>query len=128
MKAWLKRLGFAAAMVMCAAVAATAETTGSTGLSRGGTLLVESLSLLLVLACLLATFKLYASLRGGKIGRGWLWFILGFSVLGVAQLLLFGGRLGFMPSPGGSAWVDVLRLLALILLFVGVTRFRKLFA
>ena len=86
------------------------------------------LSLLLIFACLLATFKLYASLRGGKIGRGWLWFILGFGALAVAQLLLVGGRLGFMPTPGDSVWADIVHLLALVLLFVGVTRFRKLFA
>ena len=128
MNACLRRLGLAVATVMMTAVTATAETTGSIGLSKTGSILVESLTLLLVLACLLATLKLYASLRGGKIGRGWLWFILGFSTLGIAQLLLFGGRLGLTPTLGGGAWGDVLRLLALVLLFVGVTRFRKLFA
>lgn len=127
MNACLRRLGVAVAGVICAAATATAETSGATGLSKGGSILVESLTLLLALACLLATLKLYASLRGGKIGRGWLWFILGFSTLGIAQLLLFGGRLGLTSALGGSAWADVLRLLALVLLFVGVTRFRKLF-
>lgn len=93
-----------------------------------GSLFLESIALLVIGACLLVAAKLYRTIRRGKLGRSWLWFLLGFGVLGVAQLLLFGGQLGVVPSWGGGLGVDALRLLSLVLLFVGVTRFRKLLA
>ena len=96
--------------------------------AAGGSLLLESLTLLVIAACLLTMVRVYASIRGGGIGRGWLWFILAFGVLGIAQLLLFSGHLGLVSIWDGGVWIDALRLVSLVLLLVGVTRFRKQFA
>lgn len=105
-----------------------AETQDAGAGSGAGSLFLESIALLLIGACLLAAAKLYRNIRRGKLGRSWLWFLLAFGVLGIAQLLLFGGQLGVFPSWGGGLGVDVLRLLSLSLLLVGVTRLRKLLA
>lgn len=105
-----------------------AETQEIGAASGGGSLFLESMALLVIGACLLAAAKLYRNIRRGKLGRSWLWFLLAFGVLGIAQLLLFGGQLGVVPSWGGGLGVDALRLLSLLLLLVGVTRFRKLLA
>jgi hypothetical protein len=104
---------------------AWAGTTAATGFAVGGSLLLESLSLLVIAACLLAMVRVYTCIRGGGIGRGWFWFILACVVLGIAQLLLFGGRLGLVSIWDGGVWIEALRLVSLVLLLVGVTRFRK---
>lgn len=104
-----------------------AETQEVSAAAGVGSLFLESMALLVIGACLLAAAKLYSNIRRGKLGRSWLWFLMGFGVLGVAQLLLFGGHLGVLPTWGGLG-VDALRLLSLSLLLVGVTRFRKLLA
>ena len=106
-------------------VAAQASSPAST---VGTSFILESLTLFLVFACVLATFKIYRAIRGGKLSRGWKWFLFGFTVLGVAQLLLFGGRIGVVPTWNGGIWVDVLRVFSVVLLLIGVTRFRKLLA
>ncbi len=94
----------------------------------GATVILESLALVLVFACILVTFKLYRTIRGGRISRGWRWFLFGFMALGLAQLLLFGGHIGVVPTWNGGILVDVLRVFSVFSLLIGVTRFRKLLA
>jgi hypothetical protein len=113
--------------VLLSSQTAAAQADGSFG-NTGTTFLLESMALVVILACVLMTFKLYRAIRGGKIGIGWKWFLFGFSALGVSQLLLFGGHLGVVPIWNGGIWVDVLRIVSVILLLIGVTRFRKLLA
>jgi hypothetical protein len=104
-----------------------AGTAGTTS-SFGSSVVLESLALILVFACILVTFRLYRAIRGGKLSRGWMWFLFGFTVLGASQLMLFGGHIGVVPTWNGGIWVDVLRVFSVVLLLVGVTRFRKLLA
>ena len=91
-----------------------------------GSFLLAALALVVIFACLLAAVKLYAAIRGGRLGRGWSWFVLGFAAFGVAQLLLCCGQVGLIPV--WFVWVDAIRLASLALLLVGVSRLRKLLA
>jgi hypothetical protein len=91
-----------------------------------GSFLLGAIALLVVFACLLAAIKVYSAIRGGRMGRGWLWLLLGFTGLGGAQLLLFIGQVGLVPL--WLVWVDALRLMSLLLLLIGVSRIRKLLA
>jgi hypothetical protein len=106
---------------------AGAQTTGTESVPfPPGSFLLGAIALLVVFACLLAAFKVYSAIRGGKLGRGWVWLLLGFATLGGAQLLLFIGQVGIIPL--WPVWVDALRLVSLLLLLVGVSQIRKLLA
>jgi hypothetical protein len=91
-----------------------------------GSFLLAALALVVIFACLLAAVKLYAAIRGGRLARGWSWFVFGFAAFGIAQLILCGGQVGIIPV--WSVWVDGLRLASLALLLIGVSRLRKLLA
>jgi len=107
---------------------AWAGTVESGASESAGSFLLDSVALVVIFACLLATFKIYFAIRGGKVGRGWLWFLLGFSVLSITQLILFGQQLGVVSRWGSGMWIDALRLVSSALLLVGITRFRRLLA
>ena len=89
-----------------------------------GSVLLGLLSLLVVLACLYMAFKIYVSLRGGKIAQGWLWFASGFGLLGLAQLLLVTSQVGLVTV--STIWVDLIRICALVFVLFGAGRIRKL--
>lgn len=120
------------AMMAAAAFAASAlaDTPGSTGSEAStlpsGSFLLQAIALLVVIACVLAAMKFYTSIRGGRVGRGWLWVFCGFLVFAVAQLLLFAGQLGVLPLL--VMWVDALRVVSLLLFFVGINQLRKIMA
>lgn len=103
-------------------VAATPDTTAF----PPGSFLLQAISVLVVIACVLAALKFYSSIRGGRIGRGWMWIFCGFLVFAGAQLLLFGGQLGVLPLL--LIWVDALRVVSLLLFFVGINQLRKIMA
>ena len=106
------------------AVADTAATDSST--FPPGSFLLQAIALLIVIACVLASMKFYSSIRGGRVGRGWMWVLCGFLVFTGAQLLLFGGQLGVLPLL--IIWVDTLRVVSLLLFFVGINQLRKIMA
>ena len=89
-----------------------------------GTLILCVLMLLILVACALTAFKIYVAIRGGKIAQGWLWFVAGFGLLGLAQLVLFAAQTGFLPV--SQMWGDSLRAIALVAFLVGTGRLRKL--
>jgi hypothetical protein len=89
-----------------------------------GTLILCVLMLLILVACALTAFKIYVAIRGGKIAQGWLWFVAGFGLLGLAQLVLFAAQTGFLPV--SQMWGDSLRAIALVAFLVGAGRLRKL--
>jgi hypothetical protein len=91
-----------------------------------GSFLLQAMSVLIVIACVLAALKFYTSIRGGRVGRGWMWVFCGFLVFAGAQLLLFGGQLGVLPLL--LIWVDALRVVSLLLFFVGINQLRKIMA
>ena len=91
-----------------------------------GSLLVESLALLVVVACVLTGYRFYNAIRGGRLARGWLWVFFGLVAFAFAQLLLCGGQLGILPLL--FLWVDALRLVSLTLVFVGIGHLRKVLA
>lgn len=91
-----------------------------------GSFLLQAIALLIILACVLASVKFYSSIRGGRVGRGWLWVLCGFLVFAAAQLLLFGGQLGVLPLL--IIWVDTMRVVSLLLFFVGINQLRKIMA
>jgi len=89
-----------------------------------GSVLVCVLMLLLLIACALAAFKIYMAVRGGRIAQGWVWFVVGFGLLGLAQLILIAAQIRILPI--SQVWVDTLRAGALVVLLIGAGRLRKL--
>lgn len=127
----IKRLNMLAALVGTVlaiglpAVARAETESDSGGLFSGGAL-VELALLLVAAACALTAFKVYNSVRGGRIAQGWQWFTLGFLVLGIAQLGGFGAEAGLFPM--SDFWIGLLRLGSVLLIFVGAIRMRRLLA
>lgn len=91
-----------------------------------GSFLLQSLALLIIIACVLAAFKFYTSIKGGRVARGWMWVFCGFLVFAAAQMLLFAGQLGVLPLL--VMWVDSLKVVSLLLFFVGINQLRKIMA
>ena len=112
------------------AMTALADSPVSTGTDGSpfppGSFLLQAVALLIIIACVLAAFKFYTSIKGGRVGQGWLWVFFGLLVFAGAQLLLFGGQLGVLPLL--IIWVDVLKVVSLLLFFVGINRLRKIMA
>jgi len=121
---WSTRIFTACVLLLGAAPLRAEDLPVTTG--RAGSVLCESAALLVILAVLLVSAKVYLALRGGKVGKSWLWVLSGFGVWGLGQVIFFCGELGVMPRIG--FWTDAIQVSALVLLFVGITRFRKLFA
>ena len=115
--------GFSFAGLLASPAVAWAD--DGSGLMSTASLLVDIGLFLVILACLLSVFKIHASVRGGKIALGWRWFMGGFGLLGVAQILLFIGEAGLLAMSSG-VWVGLMRICALGLFLVGATRMRKL--
>lgn len=122
-------------LVVCLTVAATAATVFAdspvVGNSEGSTFppesfLLQAVALLIIIACVLAAFKFYMSIKGGRVGQGWMWVFCGLMVFAGAQLLLLGGQLGVLPLL--IIWVDVLKVVSLLLFFVGINQLRKIMA
>jgi hypothetical protein len=95
-------------------------------LSGGGmsVLLVGLAFLAIAAVCTLAAFKVYVSLRGGKLAMSWRWFVAGFGLLGLSQVISFAAQAGLLPLTMG--WVELTRVLALALILIGLNRVRKL--
>lgn len=91
-----------------------------------GAFLLQSMALLIVVACVLGAMKLYNAIRGGRVGAAWLWMLLAFTAFALGQLILFGGQLGVIPVL--MIWVDALQLISLALFLIGITQLRKLLA
>ena len=91
-----------------------------------GSMLVQSLALLLIIACVLTGYRFYNAIRGGRLARGWLWVFFGLVAFACSQLLLFGSQLGVLPLL--LIWVDALRLVSLTFFFVGIGHLRKMLA
>ena len=105
----------------------TQSASGSSGTSSTpGSFLLQAVALLIIIACVLAAFKFYMSIKGGRVAQGWMWVFCGLVVFASAQLLLFGGQLGVLPLL--VIWVDVLRVVSLLLFFVGINQLRKIMA
>lgn len=122
-------------LVVCLAIAATAATVFAespvASASEGsafppGSFLLQVVALLIIIACVLAAFKFYMSIKGGRVGQGWMWVFCGLLVFAGAQLLLLGGQLGVLPLL--IVWVDVLKVVSLLLFFVGINQLRKIMA
>ncbi len=123
--------GLSALLFTLASIAtALADTPGTPNTDSStfppGSFLLQAIALLIVIACVLASMKFYSSIRGGRVGRGWMWVFCGFLVFAGAQLLLFGGQLGVLPLL--IIWVDALRVVSLLLFFVGINQLRKIMA
>jgi len=89
-----------------------------------GSLLLCVLMLLVLAGCAMAAFKIYMAIRGGKIAQGWLWFVVGFSLLGTAELFMVAAQLRIVPV--SLVWIDALRAVAVVVLLIGTGRLRKL--
>lgn len=122
-------------LVVCLAITATAATVFAdspvASANEGsafppGSFLLQAVALLIIIACVLAAFKFYMSIKGGRVGQGWMWVFCGLMVFAGAQLLLFGGQLGVLPLL--IIWVDVLKVVSLLLFFVGINQLRKIMA
>jgi len=99
------------------------DQTASIGFSIGS-MLLWVLVLLVLIACAMTAFRIYVAIRGGKIAQGWLWFVVGFGLLGLAQLVLIAAQLGILPV--SQLWTDTLRAGAVVVLLIGAGRLRKL--
>ena len=129
MKSMLHAL-FATVAVALIPVSAIADSPAANAEGGGtfppGSFLLQSVALLIIIACVLAAFKFYTSIKGGRVARGWMWVFCGFLVFAAAQLLLFGGQLGVLPLL--VMWVDTLKVVSLLLFFVGINQLRKIMA
>jgi phosphoglycerol transferase MdoB-like AlkP superfamily enzyme len=114
--------GIPFALLISASAMAQSEPQANGG--EWGPVIAELLLLLVVAACLLTLFRIYVAVRGGRIAQCWFWFVLGFGVLGLAQFVLFAGRLGLFHSP--DFWVTAIRTVAMVILFIGATRMKRL--
>jgi hypothetical protein len=121
-----RRLMTAAAGAVLATGQAVADTQASGSAVPPGSFLLQSVALLIVIACVLAAFKFYTSIKGGRVARGWMWVFCGFLVFAGAQMLLFAGQLGVLPL--FEMWVDALKVVSLLLFFVGINQLRKIMA
>lgn len=75
------------------------------------------------LLCFAVCFRIYALLRGGELSTGWQVFTAAFLMLSLAEAMNLSISLEFFSLPGEL--VNVLRVLALFLLFWGVTKIKK---
>jgi hypothetical protein len=116
--------------IMSSAATALADSPATTASASSpfppGSFLLQAVALLIIIACVLAAFKFYTSIKGGRVGQGWMWVFCGLVVFAAAQLLLFGGQLGVLPLL--IIWVDVLKVVSLLLFFVGINQLRKIMA
>lgn len=129
MKSLLRLMTAVAAIVIGAGHALADTQTAGTGSSTTfppGSFLLQSVALLIIIACVLAAFKFYTSIKGGRVARGWMWVFCGFLVFAGAQMLLFAGQLGVLPL--FEMWVDALKVISLLLFFVGINQLRKIMA
>jgi hypothetical protein len=126
--AWIRQLAKSvpvAAMAFMNSTAQASLTAETTGASTS-TLVVELAFLLVVSACILTTVKIYASVRGGSIALGWRWIASGLGLLGLSQLVLIGQQIGVFSI--ADLWVNSMRVLAILSVFIGVAHIRKLLA
>lgn len=126
MKTFLRVLtiSFAAATPALANTTPSAGAEGADGLP--GSFLLQTIALLVLIACTMAATRFYTSIRGGRVGRGWLWILWGFTVFSVSQLLVFTAHLEVLSVP--SLWIDALRVTSLLLFFLGINQMRKVLA
>lgn len=114
--------------LLTASVTALADTAGETtaaGASQGS-MVLQAVALLVALGCVLAALKLHTAIRGGRVAQGWIWVFAGLLVFAAGQAMLFAGQMGFLPLT--TIWVDALRVVSLLLLFVGINQLRKIMA
>ncbi len=122
---FLRILGMTTAAAM-APTLAWADTSGGATSTSPGSFLLHSVTLLILVACVLASFKFYTSIKGGRVASGWMWVFCGFLVFTCSQMFLFAGQLGVLPLM--LLWVDVGRVVSLLLFFVGINQLRKIMA
>ena len=116
----------AVAMTVLSPAIALASPDGEVGGLFSTGVLVEVGLLILVSGCALTAFKVYNSVRGGRIAQGWQWFLMGFIVFSVAQVLSVGSQAAIIPI--SSLWVGLIRIGALAIIFLGAIRMRRLLA
>ena len=119
------RLGLSLAAMLISTAAHASLHDQESGFSTS-TLIVELAFLVVVGACVLTAFKIFVSVRGGSIAFGWRWIVGGLGLLGLSQLVLIGQQIGVFAM--ADLWVDSLRVLALLLIFIGAAHIRKLLA
>ena len=89
-----------------------------------GSLILCILMVLVLAACIMSAFKIYVAVRGGKIAQGWFLFVVGFGLLGLAQVILLASQMTILPV--STMLADALRAVALIVILIGAGRLRKL--
>jgi hypothetical protein len=75
------------------------------------------------LLCFAVCFRIYTLLRGGELSTGWQVFTFSFLILSLAEAANLATALEFFALP--LALVNVLRVLALFLLFWGATKIKR---
>lgn len=91
-----------------------------------GSLLMQSIAFLMLVGCTMAAVRFYTAIRGGRVGRGWLWIMWGFTVFATSQSLVLTGHFGVLTLP--ELWIDALRVVSLLLFFLGINQMRKVLA
>jgi hypothetical protein len=103
---------------------------GSTRDPEGGigtsAVLVGLAFLIVAAACALTAFKIYVSVKGGRIAFAWMWMLAGFCLLGFSQLVLFATQSGFLALT--TDWIELMRVFSLVLVLFGAIRLRRLHA
>jgi hypothetical protein len=117
-----KRIGILLPVIL-AMGAETAE--ASTGGGAGGALM-EFAGLLLAFGCFLVSWKVLSFVRGGRLAAGWQWLTWATFLLAAGQALAFLAYLMLLPAAYDI--VTLLRVIALVLLFLGMIKMRKALA
>lgn len=96
--------------------------TGSGSISGAG-ILINTLIFLVILACFFVAIKVFSFLRGGEMASGWQFLAISFIVLCLGQLLALASSLELFSLD--MAIVVAIRLIGIFMLFLGITRIKK---
>lgn len=105
--------------------AGTVQASSGSGMGAGSAIL-ELIGLVLAFGCFLLSWKVLACVRGGRLATAWQWLTLATFLLAAGQALAFIAYLVLIPVVGEV--VLFLRIVALVLLLLGMIRMRKALA
>jgi len=101
------------------------QASNGSGMGAGGAIL-ELIGLVLASGCFLLSWKVLACVRGGRMAAAWQWLTSATFLFAAGQALAFVAYLALISVAGEV--VLFLRILALVLLFLGMIRMRKALA
>ena len=93
------------------------------GSISGAGVLINTLIFLVILACFFVALRVFSFLRGGEMASGWQFLAISFIILCLGQLLALTSSLELFNLD--MAIVVAIRLIGVFMLFLGITRIKK---